>query len=252
MISAPRMMPLARPMMVPTPETSLVRKPVGDHRGGALGGRPGVVQRGLVDAGDVELLGGLVERLVGDVADLVGLLGHAPDGGDDDAGHQASRPRTIRPAARVGLSLCRWRTPTSGLKMMASTAANVIGSTISLTAPSAMTTMTAAATNPTKLHDQMPSFGIGVGRGRAVIGRRVAVRSWRVVGAVAVGLGCDVGGVGHGTSASCASRVDGSGRSAAVSVVGALERVAEAELACGWRERRARAGGQRLRTRRRG
>ena len=50
---------------MPTPETILVRKPVADHRGRALGGRAGVLQRRLVDAQRVELLGGLVDRLVG-------------------------------------------------------------------------------------------------------------------------------------------------------------------------------------------
>ena len=72
---------------------------------------------------------------------------------------RASRPRTTRPAARVGLNLWRWRTPTSGLNITASTAANVSGSTISLTAASAMTTMIAASTNPTKLQAQTPSLG---------------------------------------------------------------------------------------------
>ena len=54
----------------------------------------------------------------------------------------------------------RRRDPTIGLKITASTAANVSGSTISLTAPSAVTTMIAATTNPTKLQAQTPSLGI--------------------------------------------------------------------------------------------
>lgn len=64
--------------------------------------------------------------------------------------------------------------PARGLKITASTAANVIGRTISLTAASATTTMTAAATTPTKPHDHMPSLGIGVGlldRGLGVVSR---------------------------------------------------------------------------------
>ena len=43
--------------------------------------------------------------------------------------------------------------------MTASTAANVSGSTISLIAPSAVTTMDIATTNPTKLHAHTPSLG---------------------------------------------------------------------------------------------
>ena len=98
MISAPRMMPLTRPMMRADAGDDLGEEAVGDHRRRPLGGRPGVVQRGLIDTRRVELIGGLVDRLVGHVADLVGLLGHAPDGGDDDAGHQrrADRGRSGR------------------------------------------------------------------------------------------------------------------------------------------------------------
>ena len=59
------------------------------------------------------------------------------------------------------MGLNRWRTrrPTRGLKTTASTAANVSGSTISLTAASAVTTMIEATTNPTKLQAQTPSLG---------------------------------------------------------------------------------------------
>ena len=124
MISAPRMMPLTRPMMLPTPSTSLVTKP-----SAIIGAAP------RWPPGHPPTLPGrprprrAVRRrwpgLVGDLTDLIGLVGHAADGGHDDAGHQqrAVRARPA-PAARVGFSLCRWSTPTSGLKMMASTAAN--------------------------------------------------------------------------------------------------------------------------------
>ena len=50
--------------------------------------------------------------------------------------------------------------PTSGLNTTARTAAKVIGNTISLTAASAVNTMIAANTNPTKLHDHTPNRGI--------------------------------------------------------------------------------------------
>ena len=88
MMSAPRMTPLAMPISVPMPETSPVRTPVGDHRGGVLGGRPGVVQRGLVDAERVGWSAASSSAASVDGADLVRLVGHAADGRDDDAGHQ--------------------------------------------------------------------------------------------------------------------------------------------------------------------
>ena len=47
---------------------------------------------------------------------------------------KASRPRTTTPAARVGLNLWRSRPRPAGLKTTARTAANISGSTISLTA----------------------------------------------------------------------------------------------------------------------
>ena len=72
---------------------------------------------------------------------------------------KAIRPRTTRPAARVGLSPRRSSFPTNGLKTTARTAAKISGSTISLTAANAVTTMSVAATNPTKLQDQTPILG---------------------------------------------------------------------------------------------
>jgi hypothetical protein len=72
---------------------------------------------------------------------------------------RTSRPRTTTPAARVGLRPCSSSVPTRGLKITASTAANVSGRAISLTAPSAPNTTAAATTNPTKLHAQIPIRG---------------------------------------------------------------------------------------------
>jgi hypothetical protein len=80
----------------------------GDHRGRFLGGRPGVVQCGFVDPGCVKLIG-IVQRLVGHRTDQLRLVGDASDGCDRDPGHQgASRPRTIRPVARLGATRWRW------------------------------------------------------------------------------------------------------------------------------------------------
>jgi len=76
-----------------------------------------------------------------------------------------ANPSTISPAPALGLSLCRLRTPTRGLKITASTAANVIGSTISLTAPRAANTMAVAATNPTKLQAPIPILGTQLSTG---------------------------------------------------------------------------------------
>ena len=71
----------------------------------------------------------------------------------------SSRPSTTRPAPRLGLIPRRCSVPRRGRNTTASTAANVIGSTISLTAARAPNTMTPAITTPTKLHAQTPSFG---------------------------------------------------------------------------------------------
>ncbi len=65
MIRAPRMMPLTRPMMLPTPSTILVTKPSAIIGADSLDRCPGVVQRCWVDSRHVELLGGVGERLVG-------------------------------------------------------------------------------------------------------------------------------------------------------------------------------------------
>jgi hypothetical protein len=67
----------------------------------------------------------------------------------------------------------RRRRRTRGLKITASTAANVRGRTISLTAASATTTMIVAATTPTKPQDHTPSLGNGVG----LLERRLGVVS---------------------------------------------------------------------------
>ena len=77
--------------------------------------------------------------------------------------------------------------------MMASTAANVIGSTISLNAPSTIATMTAAITTPTKHHAQIPSLGTRVGRTALVTGLRVAT-NWCVAATTSVGLVSEIGG----------------------------------------------------------
>ena len=73
---------------------------------------------------------------------------------------RARSPRTTRPAARLGFSPRRRRVSTRGLKITARTAANVMGSTISLTVAKAVNTMIDATTTPTKLHAQTPSLGI--------------------------------------------------------------------------------------------
>jgi hypothetical protein len=58
---------------------------VRDHRGGRLGRCPSRVQGGLVDAERVDQV---AQRCVDGGTDLIRLLGHPPDGGDHDAGHQ--------------------------------------------------------------------------------------------------------------------------------------------------------------------
>ena len=223
---------------------------VGDHRGGLLGGRPGVLQRGLVDPGDVELFGGVVQR-------VVGRRHRSRRPGRSRRGRwrrrrrpsAASRPSTISPAARVGFSLCRWRTPTSGLKMMASTAAKVIGSTISLNAPSTMTTMTAAIDEPDEGSTTRPrSWASGSG-GRPARRSPSPRRRRRFAAIGDVGLDGGVGDVGHGNRP---PGVTGRWIRSCSRVVGAVERVAKAQLVGGWRERWAGAVGEGPRLARRG
>ena len=89
------------------------------------------------------------------------------------------RPRTTRPAARAGLSLRRSSFPTSGLKTTARTAAKSSGSTISLTAASAVTTMIVATTHPTKLQAHAPILGtepLITGRRCPIHGRSTSCR----------------------------------------------------------------------------
>ena len=105
MIRAPRMMPLTRPMMLPTPSTTLVTKPSAIIGRGPFGGRPGVLQCCWVDPGDVDLLGGVGQRFVGDLTDLIGLVDHAAGGGDDDDEHQQQQTEHDQAGGEGGLDL---------------------------------------------------------------------------------------------------------------------------------------------------
>ena len=108
-----------------------------------------------------------------------------------------SSPRTIRPAARVGLNLWRTRKPARGLKHTARTAANVNGRTSGSTAPSAMTMMAVVTTNPTKLQDRIPCSHPAK-EPRHIAGDRAALRSVWLNTSVCVCGG--IGGLGHARS----------------------------------------------------
>ena len=88
MMSEPRMIPPAMATSAPMPDTSPERTPVVIIGQRVVDRLPDVLQRVLVDAERVGLLGGLVEGIVGRVADLVRLVGHALSGRDHDADHQ--------------------------------------------------------------------------------------------------------------------------------------------------------------------
>ena len=203
MISAPRIRPLATATRVLKPDTTLVRTPpVTTGSASSVAARawsnaalsipsPPVCSAALSSAASTEApissVCSVTPRTVATTTTAI----------------KASRPRTTRPAAKVGLNRWRTRVPTRGLKTIASTAAKVSGSTISLTAPSAVTTMIMATTNPTKLQAQTPSLGtqlsgvgpsLGPGSGPA-LGSRCALRSdWSAT----------ISGPGHAPSASWA------------------------------------------------
>ena len=105
MISAPRMMPLAKPMscrrlhhLVSTPSATIGRP---------FRWRPGRRPGCLIDADDVELVSGVVDgRSV--TSDLVGLVGDPAHGGDHHAGHQHEQPEHDGAGGQGRLQLCRW------------------------------------------------------------------------------------------------------------------------------------------------
>jgi hypothetical protein len=75
----------------------------GDHRLGVLGCRPGLVQGGLVDTQSAGLVGRVVKRRVDCGAELISLLGHAPDGGDHDDGHHGEQTEDDQAGGQGGL-----------------------------------------------------------------------------------------------------------------------------------------------------
>ena len=144
MIRAPRITPLARPTSEPTPERDHPgQEAAGDRRGRILGGRPSRVQGALVDA---QCAGRVVERGVDRGADLIHLSRHTADGGHHGAGGHRQQPENHQPGREAGFHPVPLQHPGEGLKITASTAANVSGRTISLTAASAATTIPVATT----------------------------------------------------------------------------------------------------------
>ena len=156
MMSAARISAPANATSEPRPETIAGRTPsaiVGRRR---LSGFPGGVQRRLIEAK-------LVDRVViaaSTDAPISSVWSTTPRTvATKTTVISAMSPSTSSPAARLGLNPWRWRLPATGLKITARTAANRSGSRISLTAANAVTTMTVAHHEPTKLHAQMPIFG---------------------------------------------------------------------------------------------
>ena len=131
--------------------------------------------------------------------------------------------------------------------MMARTAANVIGSTISLTAASATNTMMARHHEPDEAPRPHPEPGNPREKRRDVT-RTLSAVGCPVLVSTRGGFGSHVTGTGHATRppVSCPIRRDPEPefpwRSSRV--FGAVERVAKSELASGRRERRTGTGGQ--------
>ena len=114
MISAPRIRPPARPTSASTPETIFVTKP-----SATAGDVSSAAARASSSAAsiDVEVVARVVQRRIDRVADLVPLLDDSPRRlRPRTMVIKAIRPRTTRPAARVGLSPRRSSFPTNGLE----------------------------------------------------------------------------------------------------------------------------------------
>ena len=156
MMSAPRITPLARPTSEPTPDTSFSTKPpvtAGDAASACARASSSVAwsierscERWASAASTDAPISSVWSTTPLNVATSATVI-------------RAISPSTISPAARLGLNLWLMRLPTTGLKITARTAANRSGMKISLTAASAVTTMTVAMTTPTKLHAHAPIFG---------------------------------------------------------------------------------------------
>ena len=92
MISAPRIRPLATATERADAGDQPGEDAGGDHRGRVLDGRRELSSNvALVDTERVGLLRRRSQRRVGRRTDLVGLVDHAPDGRDHDAGHQGEQ-----------------------------------------------------------------------------------------------------------------------------------------------------------------
>ena len=98
MMSEPRIMPLARASTESNRSTRWVRAPSAAAGAASSLHRTSVLERLLVDTERLAPVGRLVDRLVGQLADLVGLVDHAlrrrhehTDGEGEQAEHDESR-----------------------------------------------------------------------------------------------------------------------------------------------------------------
>ena len=100
MIRAPRIRPLAKPTRVLTPETRWVRKP------SAIAGAASLVAARAVSR-EAWSMSELCQRRwrspLDRGTDLIGLVGHAADGGDHDAGHQGEQTEDDQAGGEGGL-----------------------------------------------------------------------------------------------------------------------------------------------------
>ena len=154
-MSAPRIRPLARPTNALTPETTLVTNPsaiAGPSSPPPTGRRRATPDRHRARRSPSSERHRPCHR-------SRPSAGHALHGRHHDDGHQREQAEDDHAGREGRLQPAALELPTRGLKTTASTAANSSGSTISLTAPNAVTTMAVAATTPTKLQARTPSLG---------------------------------------------------------------------------------------------
>ena len=156
MISEPRISPPARPIDCLDAGDDLRDEAFGDRRGGLLGRRPGILQSLLVE---LELVDRLLDRRIDRVTDAVGLLDHAAHGRDHDDGHQREETEHDEAGCESGLEPAALEIPDQGLEDHGQNRREKQREHDLAHRANAMTTITVARTTPTKLQDQIPSFG---------------------------------------------------------------------------------------------
>ena len=230
MIRAPRMMPLTRPMMLLTPSITLVTKP-----SAIVGAAPSVAARASssacwIDPGDVELFGGVGQGLVGHRTDLIGLVDHAAGGGDDDHEHQQQQSEHDQAGGEGGLDLVPFehsdeRSEHDGEHRGEEHREHDLAHRAEHDHDD-----DCGDGEPDEGPRPHPDLGHRGPAGGRLDGHRVATAGRRLAAIGDVGFDIDVGGVSHGNRP---PGVTGRWIRSCSGVVGAVERVAKAQLVGG-------------------